>query len=207
MPQIESTKEGASKSMPKLNKAKGKREKKSICRKDSDLADPEFSDMDGELDDHDDDSSVVEGDKENFLVKTKLSRKLHGAVNPISSPLFLEEEILISQSNAPLTKVFKVPTKTAKRNIGAKEDAKRAVPKSRRSATHLQWTEEEKVAVFKYLAHWIRQGRVPGKRDCENCISKANGALDRREWTTVKYYIKNQIDKRKRVLTLRMAGI
>lgn len=34
----------------------------------SDLADPEFSDMDGELDDHDDDSSVDEGDKENFLM-------------------------------------------------------------------------------------------------------------------------------------------
>ena len=50
-------------------------------------------------------------------------------------------------------------------------------------------------------APWIRRGRVPGKRDCENCIAKANGALDRREWTAVKYYIKNQNDKRKRVLT------
>jgi len=35
----------------------------------------------------------------------------------------------------------------------------------------------------------------------ENCIVKAKGALDRREWTAVKYYVKNQIDKRKRVLT------
>ena len=47
----------------------------------------------------------------------------------------------------------------------------------------------------------IRRERVPGKRDCENCIVKAKGALDCREWTAVKYYVKNQIDKRKRVLT------
>ena len=62
---------------------------------------------------------------------------------------------------------------------------------------------EEKEAVFKYLAAWIRQGRVPGKRDCENCIAKSTGALERRDWTAVKYYVKNQNDKRKRVLTTR----
>lgn len=69
------------------------------------------------------------------------------------------------------------------------------------STVHTLWTEEEKEIVFKYLAPWIRRGRAPGKRDCENCIAKANGALDHREWTAVKYYIKNQNDKRKRVLT------
>lgn len=69
------------------------------------------------------------------------------------------------------------------------------------SITHTQWTEEEKEAVYNYLTPWIRRGRVPGKRECEDCIAKANGALDRREWTAIKYYIKNQNDKRKRVLT------
>lgn len=69
------------------------------------------------------------------------------------------------------------------------------------SIIHTSWTEEEKQAVFKSLDHWIRQGgRLPGKLDCEKCISKANGALDRRKWSDVKYFVKNQIEKRKRVL-------
>jgi len=38
------------------------------------------------------------------------------------------------------------------------------------------------------------------KRDCENCIPKSNGALERRDWRAVKYFVKNQVDKRKRVL-------
>ena len=63
-----------------------------------------------------------------------------------------------------------------------------------------QWMEQEKDAVFKYLSHWIRRGRVPGKVDCDRCISKAGNALERRDWTAVKYYVKNQIDKRNRVL-------
>ena len=65
---------------------------------------------------------------------------------------------------------------------------------------HTLWSEEEKDAVFKSLEHWVRRGRVPGKLDCEKCISKANGALERRDWTAVKYFIKNQISKRNKIL-------
>ena len=66
--------------------------------------------------------------------------------------------------------------------------------------SHVSWTEEEKEAVFKHLSSFVRQGRYPGKRDCENCILKANGVLHRRRWRAIKYFVKNQIDKRKRVL-------
>jgi len=66
--------------------------------------------------------------------------------------------------------------------------------------TRTQWTEDEKEAVFKYLFHYIKQGCVPGKVDCEKCIDKAGSALQRRDWTAVKYYVKNQIEKRKKTL-------
>ena len=68
------------------------------------------------------------------------------------------------------------------------------------SVVHVAWTKEEKEAVFKHLSSFVRQGRYPGKRDCENCILKANGVLHCRRWCAIKYFVKNQIDKRKRVL-------
>ena len=51
-----------------------------------------------------------------------------------------------------------------------------------------------------YFSHHIRRGHVPGKADCEKCIDRAGGALQRRDWTAVKYCVKNQIDKRNKVL-------
>ena len=53
------------------------------------------------------------------------------------------------------------------------------------------------MAVFKHLNDWVRKGKVPGKRPCEMCISKANGALDGRQWRKIKYFVKNEINKRK----------
>ena len=70
-----------------------------------------------------------------------------------------------------------------------------------------QCTEQEKEAVFKYLSNSIREGRVPGKVDCEKCIFKAGNALKRRDWTAVKYYVNNQIDKRNRVLFAKSTNV
>ena len=60
-----------------------------------------------------------------------------------------------------------------------------------------RWDEKE--AIFKYLSHWIRQRHVPGKIDCEKCILRAGCTLQQKDWRSVKYYVKNQIDKMKRV--------
>ena len=68
------------------------------------------------------------------------------------------------------------------------------------ASTRTQWTEDEKEAVFNYFSHHIKKGRIPGKVDCEKCIDKAGGSLQRRDWKAVKYYVKNQIDKRNKVL-------
>ena len=59
-----------------------------------------------------------------------------------------------------------------------------------------EWTKEQKQAVHKYLEGYIRRGVVPGKSECEKCKVNADGALDGREWKSIKYYVKKQLDKR-----------
>ena len=71
------------------------------------------------------------------------------------------------------------------------------------ASTRTQWPEDEKEAVFNYFSHFIKKGRIPGKVDCEKCIDKAGDSLQRRDWKAVKYYVKNQIDKRNKVLVPR----
>ncbi len=44
----------------------------------------------------------------------------------------------------------------------------------------------------------ITSGRVPGKRQCEDCIWSAPVLLKHRTWETVKLYIKNRITAFKR---------
>lgn len=57
-----------------------------------DIAYPEFSDTDGELDDCDEDNRVVEGEKKHLRDKTKLSRiKLHDVEIPFL-PLLVERK-------------------------------------------------------------------------------------------------------------------
>ena len=63
-------------------------------------------------------------------------------------------------------------------------------------STRKEWTREEKQAVHDHLENNIRRGVVPGKKECEKCKNNSNGALDDREWRAIKYYVKNQIDRR-----------
>ncbi|XP_068712639.1 uncharacterized protein [Montipora foliosa] len=109
------------------------------------------------------------------------------------------------ENTTSVNSAAKLPEKTRNQSRkcqkkSTKEGVHCSVKQSKKSVPHKPWTGEEKEAVLKYLGHWIRKGRVPGKLDCEQCISKANGALDHRKWTDLKYFVKNQIDKRKKVL-------
>ena len=71
--------------------------------------------------------------------------------------------------------------------------------KERRKKTHTTWSPEEKKAVFKHLSETIRKKKVPGKMECERCIQKSKPALDQREWTAVKYFVKNVIARAERL--------
>ncbi|XP_042609868.1 uncharacterized protein LOC109047651 [Cyprinus carpio] len=61
-----------------------------------------------------------------------------------------------------------------------------------------KWTEEEVKAVENKLSDCITSGRVPGKRQCEDCIRSAPVLLKHRTWEAVKFYIKNRITAFKR---------
>ena len=61
-----------------------------------------------------------------------------------------------------------------------------------------RWTKEEKKAVLGQLGPFITSGVVPGKGPCEECIKKSQGALSSRSWKAVKYFVKNEVNRRKR---------
>ncbi|KAI5107015.1 hypothetical protein C0J45_2653, partial [Silurus meridionalis] len=52
-----------------------------------------------------------------------------------------------------------------------------------------KWTEDEVKAVENKLLHFITSSRVPGKRECEDCIRSALVLLQNRTWEAVKFYI------------------
>ena len=70
---------------------------------------------------------------------------------------------------------------------------------------HVLWSSEEKGAVFQYLTDAIREKRIPGKQECENCIKKSKPALDNRTWTAVKYYVKNLLSRSERLRKKKVA--
>lgn len=60
------------------------------------------------------------------------------------------------------------------------------------------WSDKEKAAVFKSLNSFIKKGTVPGKLACENTI-RNHPSLKGRSWTAVKYFVKNEVDRRKKL--------
>lgn len=71
--------------------------------------------------------------------------------------------------------------------------------KKRIKKTHTLWSTREKNAVFEHLSETIKKMKVPGKVECEQCIRKSEPALDQRSWTAVKYFVKNAIERAKRL--------
>lgn len=55
------------------------------------------------------------------------------------------------------------------------------------------WSKQEIHAVEKHLMKFIKNRKVPGKADCVRCLEAEPLALKNREWTALKFYIKNRI--------------
>ena len=72
------------------------------------------------------------------------------------------------------------------------------LPFSGQTAVKHPWTNEEKRAVLGHLGRFISSGVVPGKGPCEECIKRSQGALSSRSWTAVKFFAKNEVERRKR---------
>lgn len=73
-------------------------------------------------------------------------------------------------------------------------------PPFRFSGEKRPWTLEEKKAVLSQLGRYVTSGEVPGKNACEECIRKSQGALSKRRWTAIKFFVKNEIRRRKRMI-------
>lgn len=59
------------------------------------------------------------------------------------------------------------------------------------------WTVGEKRAVWRHFDKHLTLGRVPGKRECDSCLS-AEKTLNQRSWKDVKNFVYNSIVSRRR---------
>lgn len=70
--------------------------------------------------------------------------------------------------------------------------------KPKKTACPQPWEQSEREAVIQFFKQHIKKNIVPKQQDCLNCI-KENPALANRNWKKVKYFVKNQIDKNKKM--------
>lgn len=61
-----------------------------------------------------------------------------------------------------------------------------------------KWKKEEQQAVKRHLGNHLASGKVPGKKDCLNCIMTEPKVLGARTWRDVKNYVHNTIRSKKR---------
>ncbi|XP_056119701.1 uncharacterized protein LOC130097073 [Rhinichthys klamathensis goyatoka] len=69
-------------------------------------------------------------------------------------------------------------------------------PVSKKKRGHIKrtaWNKNEIHAVEKHMMRFIKNRKVPGKADCVRCLEAEPSALKHREWSALKFYIKNRI--------------
>ncbi|CAJ1081294.1 hypothetical protein F2P79_020338 [Xyrichtys novacula] len=72
--------------------------------------------------------------------------------------------------------------------------------KGRQPSKRKTWEKEEIAAVERHMMSFITTCRVPGKSDCDKCLSAEKTALRDRNWLAIKFYIKNRITALKRTM-------
>ncbi|XP_065140476.1 uncharacterized protein [Paramisgurnus dabryanus] len=88
------------------------------------------------------------------------------------------------------------PSTSTEENSFARKSAKERATTSNSGLSKCpkrKWTEEEVKAVENKLLDCITSGRLPGIRQCEDCIRSAPELLKNRTWKSVKFYVKNRI--------------
>ncbi|XP_039537928.1 uncharacterized protein LOC120486138 isoform X3 [Pimephales promelas] len=68
-----------------------------------------------------------------------------------------------------------------------------AKKRGKQTAVKRSWTPDECAAVDTHLRRFIVMNQVPGKEECQRCITAEPQALRNRDWKAVKYYVKNRI--------------
>lgn len=74
----------------------------------------------------------------------------------------------------------------------------------KKKAPRRTWTFDEQYAVKQSLRKFLATRKVPGKADCEACLS-ANPVLGSRSWQDVKYFVHNTIQTMKKKLAATVA--
>ena len=72
-------------------------------------------------------------------------------------------------------------------------------PKSTSSGrNYTRWSKDESSLVINYFMANIKAKKCPGKNECTTCINKYPD-LEKRDWKTVKDFVRNQIVKSQRL--------
>lgn len=70
--------------------------------------------------------------------------------------------------------------------------------KPKRNFTKQLWNDEEKQIVHREMIQFILRRKLPGKQECEECVAKMPKS-SRRKWTHIKYFVRNAIEKEKKL--------
>lgn len=62
-----------------------------------------------------------------------------------------------------------------------------------KKTTKMPWTEEESKAVKLHMSKHFLLKKLPGKKECVQCIEKSGSILNRRTWRQIKYFVYNRI--------------
>lgn len=67
------------------------------------------------------------------------------------------------------------------------------------AANRKPWSTAEKEAVLSFFRAAILQGTVPGKKQCETCLSNSHVLQETgRDWKNIKYFVYNVISSHKK---------
>ncbi|CAB3990271.1 Hypothetical predicted protein [Paramuricea clavata] len=72
------------------------------------------------------------------------------------------------------------------------------VLKKRKGSIPKQWTTDEKKIVHKYFSEHIKRNRLPKKGECVDFVEGNKEIIKGRQWSTVKDYVRNYLEKKKR---------
>ena len=60
-------------------------------------------------------------------------------------------------------------------------------------STKRKWTQIEVAAIKAKMGRFIREGKTPGKEECQECIASSPEALKSRDWRAVKFFVRNRV--------------
>ncbi|XP_039615958.1 uncharacterized protein LOC120533247 isoform X1 [Polypterus senegalus] len=78
-------------------------------------------------------------------------------------------------------------------NRGLDKSKRRKCCKPYKNVQKRKWDDSEVKAVEKHLGKFIRTCKVPGKKECERCLTAEPEVLRTRDWRGVKFFVKNRI--------------